>query len=111
MQKEEQKNQKILLMCLEIASLTILLPIFYLGTIKLLIVPIDDNFYPNDIYEHRSIPTWMAFLAVLALDVIWIVLMRFCPKDRFQVKLILTLLVLTVSAAVLSCFIILEVFE
>jgi hypothetical protein len=100
----KQKNPKILLICMEVISLGIIIPIIYCGTLKLLMVPIADAFYsryPHP-YEHR----WIIFPAVLLLDVLWIILMRLCPRDKIHVKVVLTLLILALSASVLSCFVI-----
>jgi hypothetical protein len=90
-----------LLICLEVISLIILLPIFYCGTVKSLFTPLVDVIY----YPQRKISTLMAFLVVLGFDAAWIILMRLCPKNEIHVKVVLTLLVLTFSAVILTCFI------
>lgn len=97
----QEKNQKLLLICLEVVSLATLIPVFYWGTFKLLFVPLVDVVY----YPDRKISTLMAFLIVLGFDVAWIALMRLCPRDKFHVKVVLTLLVLTLSAVILTCFV------
>ena len=106
----QEKKKEILLIALEVISLAVLLPILYCGTVKLLLGPIEDTFYPHDLYEHRSVSTWMVFVFVLAFNAIWIILMKLCPRDKIKihVKVVLTLLVLTFSAAILSCFIIVD---
>ncbi|MHC4154932.1 MAG: hypothetical protein ACYST6_08435 [Planctomycetota bacterium] len=104
----QEKKRLILLICLEIISLAIMIPIIYCGTIKLFFGPIDDAFYP---YERRLIPVWMVFIAILLLNVLWIILMRLCPRDTIHVKVVLTSLVLVLSAAVLSCFVVLGALE
>ncbi len=104
----QEKKQKILLICLEVISLAILLPILFFGIVSLLLGPIEDNFYPHDLYDRRIIHTWMVFVFILALNAIWFTLMKLCPKDKIHVKIVLTLLVLTFSAAVLSCFVIVD---
>lgn len=97
----QEKRQKILLICLEVISLAILLPIFYWGTFKLLFVPLVDVVY----YPDRKISTLIAFLVVLGFDVVWVILMKLCPRDKIHVKVVLTLLVLTFSAVILTCFV------
>jgi len=97
----QENKQKILLICLEVISLAVLLPIFFCGTFKLLFIPLVDVIY----YPHRKVSTLMAFLIVLGFDFVWIVLMRLCPRDKFHVKVVLTLLVLTLSAVILTCFV------
>ncbi len=104
----QEKKRKILLICLEVVSLAIILPIFYWGTVKLLLGPIEDTFYPHMPYQQRFVSTWIASFAILAFDTIWIVLMKLCLRDKIHVKVVLTLLVLTFSASVLSCFIIVD---
>ena len=90
----QEKKQKILLICLEVISMSVLIPAFYLGLTKLLIEPIE-------YYVYGTIPFPLTFLVVLGFDVVWIVLMRLCPRDKIHVKVILTLLVLTFSAAII----------
>jgi hypothetical protein len=104
----KEKGQKLLLICLEVISLAILLPIFYWGTVKLLLGPVEKAFYPHDLYEHRIITTWMVFVFILVFNVIWFMLMKLCPRDKIHVKAVLTLLILAFSAAILTCFIIVD---
>lgn len=110
----QEKRQKILLICLEVISLAILLPIFYCGTVKLLlgprdgIGPIEDIFYPHMPYQHRIVSTWMVLGLILVINATWIILMKKCLPNKIHVKVVLTLLVLTFSAAVISCFVILD---
>ena len=89
-----EKKRKILLICLEVISLLVLIPMFYLGLAKLLIKPIE-------YYVYGTVPFPLTFLVVLGFDVVWIVLMRLCPRGEIHVKVILTLLVLTFSAAII----------
>jgi len=98
----QEKKRTMLLICLEVISLAILLPKFFCGTVKLLLGSIEDSNLNN------IAPTWMVFVVVFVFDAIWIILMKLCPRDKIHVKVVLTLLVLTFSAAVLFCFIYLE---
>lgn len=97
----QEKKQKILLITLEVISLTVLLPIFFWGTAFVLLEPIERN-------GLNDIPTWMVLVFILVFNAIWIMLMKLCPRDKIHVKVVLTLLVLTFSASVLFCFIYLE---
>jgi len=102
----QEKNQKILLISLEVISLAIILPIFYWGTLKLVLAPIEDAYYTSR--ADPILPIWGVVVLILSIDAIWIVLMKLCPKDKIHIKLVLTLLVLTLSAAVLSGFFVIE---
>lgn len=101
----EEKIRKILFVCLEIVCLVLLLPVFYWGTLKLALAPIENAYYTSRV---PIIPIWGIVVLILALDVLWIILMRLCPKDKIGIKIVLTLLVLTVSAAILSSFVVIE---
>ena len=101
----QEKSQKILLICLEVISLAIILPIFYWGAVKHLLKPIGKTFYPPDLHEHRIVSAWMVFVFILVFNAIWFMLMKLCPRDKIHVKVVLTLLVLTFLVSVLSCFV------
>jgi hypothetical protein len=98
----QEKNRKILLICLEVISLAILLPKFFWGTVKSLLGPIEDSGLNN------ILPIWIVCVFILFFNAVWITLMKLCPRDKIHVKVILTLLVLTFSVAILFCFIYLE---
>ena len=102
----EDKKRRVLLICLEIICLATLLPVFYWGTLKLVLDPIEKAYYTSR--PEPIIPIWGAVVLILAVDAIWIGLMRLCPKDKIDAKVILTFLVLTISAAILSGFIVIE---
>lgn len=97
----KEEKRRLLMICLEVVSLGGLLPLFYWGTLRLFLEPICDVFYYT--YKIRVLG---AFLIVAGFDAVWLVLMWLCPKERIHAKVILTLLVLTFSAAVVSCFVI-----
>lgn len=108
----QEKKQKILLICLEAISLAILLPVFYWGAVRFMLRPIGKIFYPPDLYYgYRVISAWMVFVFILVFNAIWVTLMKLCPQDKTHIKVVLTLLVLTFSASVLSCFIVLDALE
>ena len=104
----QEKKRQILLIFLETVSLTIVIPTLFFSTVRLLLGPIEDAFYPHDLYEHRNISTWMVFGFILVFNILWIMLIRLCPKDKTHVKIILTLLMFTLSVAILTCFIIID---
>jgi hypothetical protein len=98
----DDKNRKILSICLEVVGLAIVLPLFYWGSIKLLFVPlIDWAYYPN-----RKISPLMAFIIVLSFDCFWLVIMKLSLRKKIHLKIILTLVIFTLSAATLTCFVI-----
>lgn len=72
----------------------LLTPIIFLGASKLLVGPIE--FY---LYERVSISR--VFCIVLAFDVIWVILMILWPLKKIHIKVVVTLFVLALSAAVL----------
>lgn len=79
-----------------------LTPIIYVGGYVLLSGPID-------LLLSKGISTWAAFFVVLGFDVLWIVLMKLWPLKNIHVKIALTLVVFTVSASVLTCFVVMPV--
>jgi multisubunit Na+/H+ antiporter MnhG subunit len=102
----QEKHQNILLISLEVISLAVLLPIFYWGTLKLVLAPIEDTYYTS--HADPILPIWGVVMLILAIDAMWIVFMKLCPKDKIHIKVVLTLLFLTVSAAILSGFVVIE---
>jgi len=100
----EEKIRKTLSICLEILCLSVLLPLFYWGSFKLLFVPLSDlTYYPN-----QKISLLTAFIIVLGFDAIWLILMKLCYKGKTHIKLIITFFVLAFSAVILTCFVIAE---
>lgn len=91
---------------MEVVLLAIILPIFYCGTLKVAMTSIEKMYYTSR--THPILPIWGVVVLILAIDVIWIVLMKLCPRDKFHVKVVLTFLVLTLSAAGLSGFVVTE---
>ena len=73
----------------------------YFAGIIILFKPLVDWFY----YPERKISTPAVFAIVLSFDVAWLVLMFFSLKKHPQIKLILTLIVFTLSVIILSCFV------
>jgi hypothetical protein len=108
----QEKTRKILLICLEVVSMAIFLPVFYWGAVRFMLKPIGKTFYPPDLYhEHRVVSTWMVFVFILVFNAIWFILLELCPREKIHTKVVLTLLVLTFLASVLSCFVVLDALE
>jgi len=88
-----QKDKKLLLVALEVVLLIIVVPILFAGAYFLLL----------EIARHYGlpeIPYWLAPL-VLCFDVLWIVLILLSSWINIHVRVILTILVFTLSASVL----------
>jgi hypothetical protein len=92
-------KRTILLICLEVVSLAVMIPLIYWSACKLLFVPLGDAVTGSG----SKISAGAVVLMVSVFDVAWIILMRLCPRDQIHVKIVLTLLVLTLSAVVVSC--------
>jgi hypothetical protein len=92
-------KRTILLICLEVVSLAAMIPLIYWSACKLLFIPLGEAVTGS----HHKISAGAVVLMVLVFDVVWIILMRLCPRDQTHVKIVLTLLVLMLSAAVVSC--------
>ena len=94
----QENRLKYVIIGLEVVSSAILIPIVYWVACKSLIEPIE-------LYIFEDIPTWLVFFIVLGFDVGWVVIMRLWPLKNMNIKIILTLLVLTLSASVLTCLV------
>ena len=105
----EEKNRKILFIWTEVICLTILIPIFYWATTKLILIPIGETFY--HLSKERPFSPWFVVLGVLIIDIGWVILMRLFPKNEHHAKVILTILLFTLSASIISCFWILSALE
>jgi hypothetical protein len=92
-------KRTILLICLEVVSLGVMIPLIYWSACKLLFIPLCDAVTGS----RSKISAGAVALMVLVFDVVWIILMRLCPRGQIHVKIVLTLLVLTLSAVVVSC--------
>ena len=85
----------------EIVSLIILTPIIFLVATMLLLRPVNS-------YAPYWFSTPLGFFIVLGFSIIWIIVMRLWPLKNIRVKILLTLLVLTLSGSVLACWVILN---
>lgn len=108
----QKKIDKTRLSRLDIVFLVIATLLVYIGAIKLLFIPIGEAFYSRAIYQQR-ISLGLVFLILLGFDVAWIVLMRLWPLKNIpkRLSIFLTVLVLTLSASVFTCFLVLDAFE
>lgn len=77
-------------------KVVLLIPIVYAIGVIFLYEPI--NYFMDDWFF-----SWRGVLTVLGFDVIWIIIMVLCPLRSIKVKVVLTLLVLALSASVLTC--------
>jgi hypothetical protein len=89
------KKRKLPLSSLEVVSLVIMLPVIYLGSLMLI-------FGKEYHLPWRIVSGEIAISIILVFDVIWIIMMSLWPPKITRAKLILTLLVLTLSAIALT---------
>ena len=87
----QEKKSKRFPISLVTVSMVIAVPALFVGTYLLTF------FILMECLE--EVPAWLA-IPILAVDFLWVVLIRFLPISR-RLRVISTLLVLTVSAAVL----------
>ena len=95
----QEKKRKFPFTPLETILLAILTPIIYLGTTMLLFKPMNSVYMPDWFFS------WLGFFIVLGFDVVWVVIMRLWPLKNIKVKIVLTVLVITLSASVLTCWV------
>ncbi|MHC4259615.1 MAG: hypothetical protein ACYSTF_04290 [Planctomycetota bacterium] len=92
------QKKKLVLLALEITLAAILIPVVYWVAAKLLIEPIERHVF-------EEVPTGLVFLMVIGFDVGWVIAMKVWKLKRIDIKIILTLLVLTLSASALTCLV------
>lgn len=91
----QEKNPKIPLTSFEIVFLAILIPIIYLGAVI--------SIFGKEYYlPWRMVSVKLVVFIVLGFDMIWVILMKFWPLKYTRAKVLLTLLVLTLSAIILT---------
>ena len=98
----DEQKRGMLLIYLEAICLALIIPLFYWGTFRILLDTVANRIYD----PHGDVAFVVALLVIVALNGAWLKLMALCPKKDLHAKIILTLLVLTLSVAVLSCFIV-----
>ncbi len=94
----QQKRRKILLVSLKAVGLAVLIPVVYWIAFKLLLDPVE-------VFVFEKIPTWLVFLIVIGVNIGWIVVMKVWPLKSIYIKIVLTLLVFTLSASFLTCLV------
>ncbi len=99
-----EKNRKLLLISLEVLSLAVLIPIIYWSAVRLLLVPIADMLYGR-------LPTALVILIVLLFDLLCIALIILWPHGKVHARVLLTLLVFTFSAVVITCLVVAEALD
>ena len=96
-------DRKRLIHTIEIALLSILTPVIYIGGYKILLKPIE-------IHVFEVIPTGLIFLVVLLVNIVWIIILVKWPFIKNTlIKILLTWLLLLSSAIFLSCLFVLHV--
>ena len=97
----QEKKQKYLVVFLIAGWIVVSIPVVYWLTFKLLLEPVE-------IYVFGKIPTWLVFLIVIGVNIGWIVVMKVWSLKSIYIKIVLTLLVFTLSASFLTCFVVLR---
>jgi hypothetical protein len=97
----QKKKRQLPLSSFEIVLLVFAIPVIFYYTGRLLGEPINSD-----------APTWffgfLGLLAILGFDCAWIALMKFWPLKNLRVKIYLTSLILTISAVILYCWVMLN---
>ncbi len=91
----QDKKRKQLLLRLEYVSLSILVPIIYLSVVRLI-------FGKEYNLPWRIISNELALTIILGFDIIWVISMIAFPFKNKHIKILITLLVLTISAIILT---------
>jgi hypothetical protein len=94
----QKKNENFPLNSIEINCCAISLPIIFISTFLLLLLKVMNKpDFPDLFYT-----TPLGYIAVLLLDVAWIALVKVWPLKKVKTKILLTLLILTLSGAFLT---------
>jgi hypothetical protein len=96
-----EKRRKFPLTTLEMVLLAITLPVIFYYSGKLLWEPINSH-APNWFFSI------LGLLAILGFDCAWIALMKLWPLKKLRVKIYMTLFILTISAVLLTCSVMLN---
>jgi len=78
----------------------VLTPIAYLALC--FIVTSTEYDYPHRELIHLFKSESMPYIAILGLDTLWVIIMKFCPLGSRRTKIILSLLILTLSAVAIT---------
>jgi hypothetical protein len=99
-----KEKRKLVLIPLEVIFLLLAIPIIYWGGVKLLIGPIADILYGR-------LPSAVFVLIVLFFDLLWLAVIILWPAGKVHARILLTVLVLTFSAVVVTCFVVAEALD
>lgn len=91
------KEQKSKLRWYEIISLIILTPIVYCIAVHCLSIPVVDF-----IFNREKISVLTPVLIVVGFDILSMTLIYYYLQNRFRVKIVLVVLIFTLSAAILT---------
>ncbi|MCJ7728697.1 MAG: hypothetical protein MUO27_02280 [Sedimentisphaerales bacterium] len=96
------QRKKGLSITLEVVVLAILTIVAYWGVVRLMIGrPIRIiGIYINGDWVFSGV----FLIAVLTFDIIWLATIKFWPVKNIHIKIVLTLLVFVLSAAVVTCY-------
>jgi len=106
----QNQKSKVFLRCLNIVLsviVVVLTGVIYLWGLRV-IIPSESD------YPHRYLYLYfrgLSFLIVLGFDVVWIILMRLWPLKNTKLKIVLTLVIFTLSAIVLTDLLIIHAFQ
>lgn len=98
----QEKKRKFPLSIPEIVFLIIFVPISFYVAMRIFIKPMN----------RPDMPYWffgpIGPIIVIGFDVLWVIAMRILSLKSIRVKIYLTLLVFTLSASVLACWVLLK---
>jgi hypothetical protein len=97
----QEKKRKFPLSIPEIILLIIFIPVIFYKTMRGLIKPMNS-------YAPYWFSTVLGFLVVLGFDTLWVIAMKLSSLENIRIKIYLTLIVLTFSASVLACWVLLN---
>jgi hypothetical protein len=98
------EKRKLVMILLEVIFLLVAIPMLYWGGVKLLLGPIADILYDR-------LPTTVVIFIVLFFDLFWVAVIIFWPKGKIHARILLTILVLTLSAVVITCFVVADALD
>ncbi len=101
---QEEKKKKFPLTIFEVALLIIVIPILFYYTGKLLWEPMNKH-APNWFFN------FWGLLLVLGFNFAWIIMMKLWSFKNLRIKIYASLFIFTVSAVILTCWVLLNLFS
>jgi hypothetical protein len=98
----QENTRKFPLSIPEVILTMIFIPIIFYGAMRILIKPMNSPHMPNWFFGP------IGLLIVIGFDVLWLIAMRLWVFKGIKVKIFLTLLVLTLSSSIITCWILLN---